>query len=221
MATIAALQAGSPFTPDYILLDIADDVVAVLDDLRLAKADIVGASLGGFIARWVAVRHPQRTRTLTVVMSGGGAGPTDEGPQIDDATLAGLVSMSVRRSRTDAIDYYVDTWRGMWGDRFAFDEAWVRSTAAFAFDRAYRPEGIARLMLSGIGLPSLLDVQSEIACPTLVMHGDADPIFGLDHARQTSARIASAQLWAVEGMGHVMHQEIWPEMVERVAALGG
>jgi pimeloyl-ACP methyl ester carboxylesterase len=220
MATLQTLQTGRP-THDYTLTDMADDVVAVLDDLGLAKADVVGASLGGFIARWVGIRHPQRTRTLTVVMSGSGAGPTDDGAQIDAATSAELVSMSARRSRDDAIDHYVDIWRWLWGSRFSFDEPWVRSRAAFAFDRAYRPEGIARALLAGVFTPIFWDIQRDVTCPTLIMHGDADPIFGLDHPRQVSAKIAASQLWVVEGMGHAMHRELWPEMVGRVLALGG
>lgn len=221
MATLEALQTGPPPTPDYTLTDMSDDVVAVLDDLGLAKADVVGASLGGFIARWVGIRHPQRIHTLTVVMSGSGAGPTDDGAQIDAGAVAELVSMSVRRSRGGAIDHYVGAWKWLWGSRYSFDEPWVRSRAAFAFDRAYRPEGIARTLLAGVFTPSFWGIQSDITCPTLIMHGDADPIFGLDHARQVSAKIASSQLWAVEGMGHTMHRELWPEMVGRVLALSG
>ena len=219
-ATLQALQTGPPPTPDYTLTDMADDVVAVLDDLGLARADVVGASLGGFIARWVGIRHPQRTRTLTVVMSGSGAGPVDDGAQIDAGAVAELVSMSVRRGRDDAIDHSVGIWRWLWGGRFSFDEPWVRERAAFAFDRAYRPEGIARALLAGVFTPSIWDAQRDITCPTLIMHGAADPIFSLDHARQVSARIAASQLWAVPGMGHAMHRELWPEMVGRVLALG-
>jgi pimeloyl-ACP methyl ester carboxylesterase len=221
IATLQALQTAAPPAPDYILTDMADDVVAVLDDLGLAKADLVGASLGGFIARWVAIRHPERARTLTVVMSGSGAGPTDDGAQIDVATADKLVAMSVRRSREAAIDHCVDLWRWLWGRRFSFVEPWVRGRATFAFDRAYRPEGIARALLAGVFTPSFWELQRDIACPTLIVHGDADPIFHLDHARQVHARIAASQLWAVEGMGHTMHRELWPQMVERVAALGG
>jgi pimeloyl-ACP methyl ester carboxylesterase len=219
--TLAALQSGTPPTPDYILTDMADDVVAVLDDLGLATADVVGASLGGFVARWVGIRHPGRARTLTVVMSGSGAGPSENGAQIDAASVAEMMSMRVRRGRDDAIDHTVGVWRWLWGDRYAFDEPWVRDRAAFAHDRAYRPDGIARALLAGVFTPSFWDLQRDIACPTLIMHGDADPIFGLDHARQVNARIATSQLWVVEGMGHAMHPEHWPQMVRRVAALGG
>jgi pimeloyl-ACP methyl ester carboxylesterase len=221
IATLEALQSGPLPAPDYTLTDMADDVVAVLDDLGITTADVVGASLGGFIARWVAIRHPQRVRSLTVVMSGSGAGPADDGAQIDAGAVAQLVSMSERRSRDDAIDHCVEVWRWLWSGRLPFDEPWVRSRAAHAFDRAYRPEGIARALLAGVFTPSIWDAQGDITCPTLVMHGAADPIFSLDHARQVSAKIASSQLWPVEGMGHTMHREHWPEMVERVLALNG
>src|SRR5262249_5297245 len=84
-ATLADLQSGTLPTPDYTLMDMADDVAAVLTDLRIEKADILGASLGGYIARWFALRHPGLTRALTVVMSGNGAFPGDEGATPPDA----------------------------------------------------------------------------------------------------------------------------------------
>ncbi len=125
LATFGAAQSGAPVTLDYTLSDLADDVVAVLDDLGVVQADVLGASMGGMVARWVAIRHPQRVRTLTIVMSG--SGTIDQSAEQSQRTLEALLSMTARRERVEAIESSVNAWRMMWGSAFDFDEAWVRA----------------------------------------------------------------------------------------------
>ena len=218
MATFGAARSGHPVLPDYTIQDMADDVIAVVDALGLSSVDVLGASLGGFIARWVAIRNPQRVRSLTIVMSGSGAPTID--PLEDERVLGRLISMTIPRDRASAIEHAVSDWRSYWGSVFPFDEQWTRTRCTYAYDRSYRPEGIGR-MLIGVGMsPSLFEFQSEIACPTLIMHGDVDPIFNITHAEAAKDKIASSELWIVEGMGHSMPNELWPEMARRVASLG-
>lgn len=218
LATFGAAQSGAPVTLDYTLSDLADDVVAVLDDLGVVQADVLGASMGGMVARWVAIRHPQRVRTLTIVMSG--SGTIDQSAEQSQRTLEALLSMTARRERVEAIESSVNAWRMMWGSAFDFDEAWVRARVTYAHDRSYRPEATARGALA-VGLSrGLFEAQREIVCPTLIMHGDVDPVFAISEARQVHECIAGSQLWTVEGMGHAMPKELWSEMAERVAALG-
>src|ERR1700758_834160 len=84
-ADIAAAYAGNP-QPAYTLDDLADDAVGVLDALHIPAAHIVGASMGGFIAQLVAINHPDRTLSLTSIMSGPGGedsiNPTPEAAAI-------------------------------------------------------------------------------------------------------------------------------------------
>ena len=86
-------------TPGYSLLDLADDTIAVIAALDSGPVHLVGASMGGFIARWAAIRSPQSVRTLTVVMSGSGAGPGDDGPQANSDAQPSLLGMCERRDR--------------------------------------------------------------------------------------------------------------------------
>ena len=218
-ATVAALQAGEAISADYTLMDNADDVAAVLDDLHIPAAHVAGASMGGFIARWFAVNHSDRVKTVTIVMSGSAAGPADSEAQVPPDAIENLLAMAVPRRGLEAIEHAVEGWRWLWGSTFPFDEAWVRSRVTFAFNRAYRPAGIGRSLLAGVFSPGLWDAQRQIKRPTLVIHGDADPIFSLDHAEQVRARIDGAALWVVGGMGHAMHREQWSEMADRVSAI--
>ncbi|MDM0036726.1 alpha/beta hydrolase [Variovorax sp. J22P271] len=218
LATLAAARAGVPVSCPYTLPDMADDVAAVLDDLKVERVDVAGASLGGFVARWVALRHPKRVRSLTVVMSGSGGQVEDR--QAGKERLGALLQMTVRRDRNAAIEQGVADWRWMWADRFDFDEAWVRARIAYAFDRSYRPEGMGRAILAVGVSPDLFEAQKAISSPTLIIHGSADPVFAPEQARHMQQQIRNSELWLVEDMGHSMPREIWPEMVRRIAELG-
>jgi pimeloyl-ACP methyl ester carboxylesterase len=220
MATLAALGQGRALEPTpYTLLDMADDVAAVLDALGVKQANLMGASLGGYIGRWVALRHPGRILSLHVVMSGSGALPGEEGPQLEPAVISRLAEMSERRERAQAISYLVGIWRWCWGEAYPFEEEWVERRVAAAYARAYRPEGIARQLLAALHTPSLWAAQTEIRCPTLVIHGEQDPCFSGEHGRAIAKRIPGAQLWLDPRMGHTLHREQWREMADRAAAL--
>ena len=215
------LSVAEHDAPVYTLHDMADDVAGVLDDLGVERAHLLGASLGGFVVRWVAVRHPERVASLTVVMSGSGAGPEDEGPGLEPSVVARLLDMAERREPAAAIDQLVEKWRWLWGSEYPFEEDWVRARVEYAFARAYRPEGVARLLRASAQTPGLWQAQTQIGCPTLVVHGGEDPCFGPEHARATADRIKTAKLWLDPAMGHIMHREQWDELAGRVSALAG
>ena len=160
-------------TDEFTLKDMASDVVAVAKDLNADKIHIVGASLGGFIVRWVALMYPERVSSLTVVMSGSGTGADDVGPQIKEAAIQNLIDMTVRREQLDAINHAVEIWRWLWGSEYPFDEDWIRSVVTSSYDRAYRPEGIASL-LGAMAVTSSLWHDSKMGH---IMHKEQWPEF--------------------------------------------
>jgi pimeloyl-ACP methyl ester carboxylesterase len=215
----SALFADEPAPVPYSFLDMADDVLRVADAVGEREVHLVGASMGGGVVRWAAVRHPEKVRSLTVVMSGSGADPGDDGPQLAMEGFPELIAMADPRSRDEHIAYTVELWRTDWGTSFPFDEAWVTERVAASFDRSYRPDGLYRQITAAFGAPGLWHAQRAISCPTLVMHGVEDPFFPVVHGEATAVQIPSAELWRVEGMGHAMHPELWVEMVDRIAQL--
>lgn len=218
-AALNALQQGHDVSAPYSLFTIADDVAAVLDALGIERAHVLGASMGGYIVRWMALRHPHRVASLQIVMSGSGAIPGEDGPQLTTDVIENLAGLTKRRDRSHAIPYNTELWRWYWGNGYPFEEEWVRERVGFAYDRAYRPEGIARQMLAVLKTPSLWEAQSGIRCPTLVIHGEKDRCFPGEHGKAIASRIPGAQLWLDPQMGHILHREQWREMAERAATL--
>jgi pimeloyl-ACP methyl ester carboxylesterase len=218
-ALLTALFAGEPAPVPYSFLDMADDILRVADAIGERDVHLVGASMGSWLVRWAALRHPRNVRSLTVVMGPSGAMPGDEGPQMAVGDIDDLVAMTEPRTREDHIAYTVELWRADWGTSFSFEEAWVRERVAASYDRSYRPDGLYRQITAGFATPSIWDAQRSIACPTLVMHGAEDPFFPIAHGEATATQIPDATLWRVEGMGHTMHRELWDEMIDRVGEL--
>ena len=214
-----SVPAGGEPDSEYSLLDMADDVAAVIKDLGNEPVHVLGASLGGFIARWLTVRHPELVSSLTVVMSGSGAGPTDDGPQIDPAVREKNASVISRLPREEAIRNGIEYWKWLWGNGYPFPEDFVKARLACSFDRAYRPEGLLRQLTAAASTAGLWNAQAQISVPTLVVHGGEDPYFPVEHGEAVASRINNAQLWIDPLMGHIMHQEQWHELAQKVAML--
>ena len=206
---------------EFTLKEMASDVIAVAKDLNVDKIHIVGASMGGFIVRWVALMYPECVSSLAVVMSGSGAGADDAGPQIKEAAIQNLIEMTVRRGQPDAINHAIENWRWLWGSKYPFDEDWIRSVVTSSFHRSYRPEGIESIFGIIAATPSLWDEQIKISCPTLVLHGGEDECFESEHGEAIASRIPNAILWHDPKMGHIMHKEQWLEFAKRIATMAG
>lgn len=193
-------KLGLPVRAPYTLQDMALDAIGVLDALDIRDAHIVGASMGGMIAQRVAATAPQRTRSLVSIMSSSGArglpGPRPE---------VGSALMRRPRSQDEAslVEYSLGLVRMIASPGWPFDEAANRERIAIGLRRSYRPEGIVRQMLA-IGADTGLrcEVLPKIAAPTLVLHGDADPLVPIACGRDTARRIPGARFEAIPGFAH-------------------
>jgi len=203
----------------YDLKGLAGDVSAVINDLGLETVHLIGASMGGYIARWAAVCHPEQIQTLTVVMSGSGAGTQEDGPQMGQDGAEQIGGYLERRSREEQISWSLNIWRWLWGNEYPFPEEWIKERLGYSFDRAYSPEGNGRLLQALLNTPGLWDAQKIISCPTLVMHGGEDRVFSQEHGEAIAKCIPNAEFWLDPKMGHIMHQEQWEEMANRVSKL--
>jgi pimeloyl-ACP methyl ester carboxylesterase len=197
----------------YRLDDMADDGVAVLDALGWRSAHVVGVSLGGMIAQTIAIRHPDRVRSLTSIMS-------TPSPRIGRPRLDALAVLASRPaySREHAERRAVRVFRVIGSPGYPHDEAWLRDTARRAYDRGQDPLGarrqLAAILASGDRRPGL----ARLRVPTLVIHGEADPLVRPVGGRATAGAVPGARLVVFRGMGHDLPRPLWPAIIDQISA---
>ncbi|SFE68213.1 alpha/beta fold hydrolase [Blastococcus tunisiensis] len=212
---VLTVMGGDTSAVPYALTDLADDTVGLLDALGIDSAHVVGASMGGMIAQLVALRAPERVRSLTSIMSTTGD-PSVGAP--NEAAL-GVLLAAPAIDREGAVQRVVDTYRVIGSPGFEFDEPALRDRAGLSFDRAYDPAGVARQLAAILTTHDRTRDLKSIDVPTLVIHGADDALVNVSGGRATAAAIPGAELLVVDGMGHDLPREVWQEITERITAL--
>ena len=204
------LALGRQVEAPYTLGDMAADALGVLDALGVARAHIVGASMGGMIAQHVAMAAPRRTLSLTSIMSSSGArglpGPRPE-------VLRTLLGRPKGRDREAVMRHYVRLLRAIGSPDFPMEEPLVRQRIGAGLDRSpYAPQGTMRQMVAIAADTGRAKALAGIQAPTLVLHGLADPLVPYACGEDTARRIEGARLVGIEGMGH----DLPPQVIERL-----
>jgi pimeloyl-ACP methyl ester carboxylesterase len=197
--------------PGYIGTNLAADAVGVLDALGRRSAHLTGISMGGALAQQVALAHPERADSLVLISTSPAVPCGSELPPMSEdlrSYFAAEVPLPDWTERAAVIDYIVGSEQRLEAAGY-FDEAHVRALverivdrtndmAASVLNHALAEEGeLARGRLD------------EIAAPTLVIHGTADPLFPYGHAEALARGIPRAELLPLEGVGHQMPPRPW------------
>jgi len=213
MAIMQAMASGGQVDAPYLLWDMADDAAGLLDELEVPKAHIVGASMGGMIVQALAIRHAGRVQSMTSIMSSTG---NPELPPAKPEAMAALMRPRAQ-DRETAIEQGVETGRLLYGGGFEFDEDEARERGARIFDRCNYPEGVARQMTAIVASGSRTDDLAKVSAPTLVIHGDEDPLVPIEGGHDTVRCVPGSELLVVKGMGHAMPRGAWPQIVDAIA----
>jgi pimeloyl-ACP methyl ester carboxylesterase len=209
-AVLVKATADVPFD----LHDMATDAVAVLDDLGVDRAHVFGVSLGGAVAQTVAIDHPGRVASLTAVMS------TTGEPSVG-ATRSDVLTQLMGRTppeRDAAIEQGI-RFRRTIGSPDHFEEDRVRRRLSAAYDRCFNPTGAGLQLLAILASGDRAAQLAELTVPTLVMHGDRDPLIDVSGGRRIAELVPGAELVILEGMGHDLPTYFWPVVVESVTKL--
>ena len=202
--------------PPYTVNDMADDVAGLIDALELRRVHLVGASLGGFIAQTVAMRHPAKLRSLTLIMTSTGSRLVG---QADPRLIGRLLKGRIANSREEAMDAVVETFRVIGSKGYALDEERLRDVGGRSFDRGYDPGGYRRQLAAVVAQPNRTKRLQQLDVPTLVMHGLDDPLVAPSGGRALARAIPGARFVGFSGMGHDLPRELWPEFADHIAAL--
>jgi pimeloyl-ACP methyl ester carboxylesterase len=202
--------------PQYGGPDLVTDAVGLLDALRLARAHVVGMSMGGGIAQRLALDHADRVASLTLIATSPGGADL---PPMSDELRAWFEEPPPEPDWSDrqaVVDYIVEDLRQHAGT-LPFDEEEMRAFAGRIVDRTVNIASSMKnhYLLEGdepVG-PRL----GELTAPTLVLHGTEDPLFPYGHAEALAAEIPGARLLPLEGMGHELPpRPIWDQVVAAI-----
>ena len=204
--------------PPYTLRDLAADAVGLLDAFSLARAHLVGFSMGGAIAQLVALDHPGRVESLTLIATSP-AGPGDPGlPGMPEPTQAGFATIAepAWSDRAAVIGYLVDLARVSASRSRPIDEEAVRALAGRVIDRT---ASIASSMtnhdaMSGDG--RWRERLGELTAPALVVHGTHDPVLPFGHGLALAQEIPGAHLLPLEQTGHELPRSVWDVVVPAI-----
>lgn len=201
--------------PAYTVEDLADDAMRVLDGHGVRQAHLVGMSLGGYLAQLVALKHPERVRTMTLIASECLALADPAMPPIAPALIEHHAQAATLdwTDRDAVIAYQLGAWRLLAGPAHAFDELSIREMAIADFD--HTPNLLTAFNHAMLGeATAWVGRLTEIQAPTLVIHGTADPVLPYAHGLALVRAIPDARLVTLEGTGHELHRADWPLMLD-------
>ena len=210
-AVITAALMEEPMPPvPYTLSDMASDAVGLLDFLKIERAHVLGASMGGMIAQVMTIEHPTRVRTLTSVMSM--SGEPEYGQSAPEAMNALL---SVPPSDRDGYIAHSPIYQAFHSKKYRSDENSKRA-AARDFDRSFYPQGAPRQLAAIYATGRRTEQLRAVKTPTLVVHGKDDTLITPSGGERTAELIPNAKLVLVDDMGHDLPQPLWPKFVNLV-----
>jgi pimeloyl-ACP methyl ester carboxylesterase len=208
-ARLRGLGLESPYT----LEDMARDGIGLLDELKIERAHVVGLSMGGMIGQIMAMGWPQRTITVTSIMSSTG----DPGLPPPRPEALALLTTPLPTEREPFIQASVEGWRVLDAKAFPQDEERLRGLFAAAYDRGLNPAGFARQFAAIVASGSRKQGLASLAVPTLVVHGEADPLVPVECGVATADAIPGARLMVVEKMGHTLPAPLWGRIIGAIA----
>lgn len=207
LATLSRRFARS----SYLLTDMADDAVGLLNHLSIDRAHVVGASMGGMIAQTIAIRHPDRVASLTSIMSTTG---DRKNGKIRVKLMIKLPRLLIKSQGDDAVPNGIELTRLISGPHFDADEA--RQLIEEGMARNFDPAGPARQTMAIAASPDRTPDLAEVTAPTLVIHGLVDPLVKPSGGIATAQAVPGSRLVMYPDMGHDLPAVRWPEVVEEI-----
>ncbi|BCW86642.1 hydrolase (plasmid) [Arthrobacter sp. NicSoilE8] len=190
---------------NYMIADMADDVVDVIADADLGKITIVGQSMGGLIAQHTALGYPNMVTGLVLFYTT---------PVLDDID-PGILTAEIPRPqhREDAIASFLEGDRATASPAWGYDEAWKRELAGRMFDRAPDRSGLSRQRNAVALLPDLRPRLTELTMPVALIHGRDDALIRARGSLRIAEVVPQAELHLYPGMGHEIAPALWDEFV--------
>lgn len=212
-----ALRTGTPLVAPYTLEDMAADSVGLLDALGIEKAHIVGASMGGAIAQIVAARYPQRTLSLTSIMST--SSHPDLPPPTREAAQALMAPLPPTRDKEVLIEDALQRQLAVASPDFPSCPERLREVLTEEHARGFHPPGVARQLAAFLVSGDRRALLATIKAPTLVLHGAEDPLIPVACGYDVAAHIPGAKMRVIEGLAHDLPLALTEVFADAIASV--
>ncbi len=201
-----------PVSSPYSLNDMMADAESLLDALGIEEAHVVGASMGGMIAQLLAIHAPKKVKTLTSIMSTTGSrkvpGPTKP-------VTKHLMTRPAESTAEAILAHNLKTWALIGSPAYVTPESEQRDYIKGIIERGLSGPGAARQSAAIMAASNRAKGLKTLTMPSLVIHGDADPLVNVAGGYDTAKAIPKARLEIIPGMGH----DFPPQLHETIAQL--
>jgi pimeloyl-ACP methyl ester carboxylesterase len=208
----AALQRGEVPALPYTLDDMAADTAELLTALGYDRAHIVGESMGGMIGQIMAIHFPERLRSLTSIMSSTG-NPLLPPPK---PVVHEILYTPFPSDHDGFVESFVRAFNILSGPVLPLNETLARKWAEQSYERGLNPAGVARQFAAIMAAGDRTEKLKSIGVPTLVIHGEEDPLLPVECGLATAAAVPGSRLKIIQGMGHALPEAVWPQIVAEI-----
>ena len=198
----------------YTLADMADDAAGLLDALGIARAHVVGASMGGMIAQLMAINHADKLLSLTSIMSTTGHPKL---PQAEKHAIDALVAPLKSLDEESVVAHTMNIGRNIGSPGYPADPEYLRERALRNVRRSVYPAGLPRQLAAIVDDGDRRKRLASVTTPTLVLHGEDDPLVKLEAGQDTAAHIPGAKLVTIPGWGHDLPLELIDRITSEIA----
>jgi pimeloyl-ACP methyl ester carboxylesterase len=214
-AALMKAVKGEKIDAPYLLKDMAADAVGLLDALGIKRAHMVGASMGGMIVQIIAGQYPERTASMISIMSSSGRRGL---PQGKPEALAMLSAQPEGPAREQLVAHGMKLRRTIAGPGYPPDDAELRAFVEKNVDRRWWPQGAARQYVSVMASGNRVELLKGVKVPTLVLHGEDDPLLPVECGREVAALVPGAEIQTWPGWGHDFPKAMIPKVIDRITA---
>ena len=210
LANILKYYFYLPIKSEYKLDDMANDAVVLLDKLKISKCHVIGMSMGGMISQILVSNHQERFYSYTQIASMVAVPSPLNGPNFSVIKLLGERAFkdATKDERIDRTIRLVST-IGMKG--FDYDNPEFKQEVNETIQRSPDDSGFIRQMAAILGTKNRINKVKTISVPTLIIHGETDPLIKVKNAFHTHKLIKNSNLKVIKNMGHLIEEPIFDQ----------
>ena len=197
----------------YKLDDMMNDINNLLDEINVNNFHIIGVSMGGMISQLMAIKNPDKVNSLISIMSTTG---NPKLPKPKWNIIKYILNGSNKRNINNLESFYIKLWKLIGSRKYPRSNNEIKEFVNRIISRGVSAQGSIRQILAILNSYDRTSGLNEITIPTLVIHGNDDPLVPVECGIDTSNAINNSDLWVIKGMGHDFPYELLDQFVDRI-----